>query len=192
MTELTLLHPGDPFPALTMALPAGRALHLPDDLAGRSGVVLSYRGSWCPYCNSQLSAFGRALDDLAAAGAWVVALPVDDEAATRDLIARHGLRFPAGHGAGAAAVAEVTGASINPGPPFLQPAGFVLDPGGRVILSVYSSGAIGRLVPGDVIGLLRHLRGHTPASPDEPHPNPAHLRTGLLSRPGSVTRERDT
>jgi hypothetical protein len=34
----------------------------------------------------------------------------------------------------------------------------VLDPRGRVVVSVYSSGAIGRLVPEDVIGLLRHDR----------------------------------
>jgi hypothetical protein len=40
----------------------------------------------------------------------------------------------------------------------------LLDPGGRVIVSVYSSGAIGRLVPQDVIGLAGYLREHTQAS----------------------------
>ena len=34
-----------------------------------------------------------------------------------------------------------------------QITGFVLDPGGRIIVSVYSSGAIGRLIPQDVTGL---------------------------------------
>jgi hypothetical protein len=33
-----------------------------------------------------------------------------------------------------------------------------------VIVSVYSSGAIGRLVPEDVIGLVGYLRGHAAAS----------------------------
>jgi hypothetical protein len=33
-----------------------------------------------------------------------------------------------------------------------------------VIVSVYSSGAIGRLVPEDVIGLVGHLREHAAAS----------------------------
>jgi hypothetical protein len=37
----------------------------------------------------------------------------------------------------------------------------VLDPNGQTILSVYSSGAIGRLVPDDMIGLIRYLRQHT-------------------------------
>jgi len=163
MTDKTLLHPHDPFPALTVCLPGGRALRLPDDLAGHFGVVLFYRGSWCPYCNAQLSAFQRALDGLAEMDMTVVALSVDDEATTVDLIARHGLRFPVGHSADAAAIAHATGAFVNPGPPYLQSTGFVLDPGGRVIVSVYSSGAIGRLVPQDVIGLVRYLREHSPA-----------------------------
>jgi hypothetical protein len=89
---------------------------------------------------------------------------VDDEATTVDLIARHGLRFPVGHSDDAAAIAHATGAFINPAPPYLQSTGFVLDPGGRVIVSVYSSGAIGRLVPQDVIGLAGYLREHAQAS----------------------------
>ena len=32
------------------------------------------------------------------------------------------------------------------------------------VVSVYSSGAIGRLVPEDVIGLVRYLREHSPAA----------------------------
>src|ERR1700757_799849 len=117
MTDTTLLHPGDPFPVLIVNLPVGRTVHLPGDLAGRFGVVLFYRGAWCPYCNAQLSAFQRALDGLAQVGASVVALSVDDEAATRDLIARHGLRFPVGHSADAVVVADATGAFVNPDPP---------------------------------------------------------------------------
>src|SRR6266700_1946756 len=96
MTQMTVLQPGDPFPSLTVALPGGRTLRLPDSLAGRFGVVLYYRGSWCPYCNAQLSAFQRSLDSLA----------------------------------------------------------------GLVIVSVYSSGAIGRLIPQDVAGLAGYLREH--------------------------------
>src|SRR3984893_5132185 len=113
MTQMTVLHPGDPFPSLTVALPGGRALRLPDALAGRFGVVLYYRGSWCPYCNAQLSAFQRSLDGLAAADTSVAALSVDGEASTLALIARHGLRFPAGHSADAAALAQATGFFVN-------------------------------------------------------------------------------
>ncbi|HMD26553.1 MAG TPA: peroxiredoxin family protein [Streptosporangiaceae bacterium] len=160
---MALLSPGDQFPALTVTLAAGGTLQLPDALAGHFGVILLYRGSWCPYCNAQLRAFQRAHDALAAVDARVVALSVDDEAATQAFIAKHGLQFPVGHSADPRAVAAATGAFVNDDPPYLQSAGFVLDLTGRVIVSVYSSGAIGRLVPDDVTGLVRYIREHATA-----------------------------
>jgi peroxiredoxin len=158
---MALLHPGDKFPALTVALPDGGSLQLPDAFEGHFGVVLFYRGSWCPYCNAQLRAFQRAKDALADAGARIVALSVDDEATTAALTAKHGLEFPVGHSADARLLAGATGAFINDDPLYVQSTGFVLNPDGQVVVSVYSSGAIGRLVPEDVIGLIRYLRAHT-------------------------------
>ena len=60
-------------------------------------------------------------------------------------------------------IAAATGAFVNPNPRFLQATGFVLDPAGRVIVSVYSRGAIGRLMPQDVLGLVRYHREHAAA-----------------------------
>ena len=160
---MALLSPGDQFPALTVTLAGGGTLQLPDALAGHFGVILLYRGSWCPYCNAQLRVFQRAHDALAAVDARVVALSVDDEATTQALIAKHGLQFPVGHSADARAVAAATGAFVNDDPLYLQSTGFVLDLTGRVIVSVYSSGAIGRLVPDDVTGLVRYIREHATA-----------------------------
>lgn len=155
-----LLHPGDAFPALTLSLPGDETLRLPDALAGGFGVVLFYRGSWCPYCNAQLRAFQRSLDKLAELDVKVVAVSVDDEATTKELVGKHGLTFPVGHSADAAAFAAVTGAFVHTDPTYLESTGFVLDPDGRVLVSVYSSGAIGRLVPEDVAGLIRYVREH--------------------------------
>jgi peroxiredoxin len=160
---MPLLSPGDSFPALTLTPPGGPALTLPDALAGEFGVVLFFRGAWCPYCNAQLRAFQRACDSLEHTGIKVVALSVDNEPTTAELIAKHGLTFPVGHSADAAAVAGLTGAFVNPDPVFLQSTGFVLSPAGKVVVSVYSSGAIGRLVPEDVIGLVRYMRDHAAA-----------------------------
>jgi peroxiredoxin len=161
---MPLLEPGASFPPLIVALPGGATFELPDALAGSYGVVLFFRGSWCPYCNAQLRAFERAREALAAVGASVVALSVDDEATTKALVEKHRLQFPVGHSADAVAIAEATGAFVNPEPKFLQSTGFVLDPQGQVLVSVYSSGAIGRLVPEDVVGLVRYLRDHAAAS----------------------------
>jgi peroxiredoxin len=155
---MALLNPGDRFPDLAVTQVGGDVIELPGALAGSFGVVLFYRGSWCPYCNAQLRAFQRESEGLAQVGARVVALSVDDEATTKELITKRGLTFPVGYGADARAVAEATGAFVNDDPTFLQSTGFVLDPDGNVVISVYSSGAIGRLVPEDAVGLIRYLR----------------------------------
>jgi peroxiredoxin len=158
------LNPGDPFPKLTINVPGGQTLTIPDAFGGDFAVVLFYRGSWCPYCNAQLRAFQRSGQALADAGIRVIALSVDDEQTTAELAAKHGLAFPVGYGADARAVAALTGAFVNPDPVFLQSTGFVLDPAGNVVVSVYSNGAIGRLAPEDVIGLVGYLREHSPAA----------------------------
>jgi peroxiredoxin len=154
---MPLLSPGDPFPTLELTQPGGQTLTLPDAFAGSFGVVLFYRGSWCPYCNAQLRAFQRAGERLTETGTKVTALSTDDEATTAELIAKLGLTFPIGHSADASAISAATGAFVNPEPAYLESTGFVLDPTGNVLVSVYSSGAIGRLVPEDVIGLVRYL-----------------------------------
>jgi peroxiredoxin len=163
-TDMTLLHPGDRFPTIIVPLTGGGTLVLPDALAGRFGVVLFYRGAWCPYCNAQLRAFQRASLNLADVGAKIVALSVDSEDTTNELVATLGVTFPVGHSTDARTVAHATGAFVNDDPTYLQSTGFVLDPDGNVVISVYSSGAIGRLVPEDVVGLIRYLRQDLAAS----------------------------
>jgi peroxiredoxin len=161
---MPLLSPGDAFPSLTLPRVGGGSLTLPDDLEGRYGIVLFYRGSWCSYCDAQLRAFQRAADRLAEVRAALVALSVDDENTTAELVAKHGLTFPLGHSANAKALSAATGAFVDPAGGYIQSTGFVLDPSGKVIVSVYSSGAIGRLVPEDVVGLIRYQRDHVPTT----------------------------
>lgn len=139
---------------------SGGVISLPDDLAGSYGVILFYRGSWCPYCNAQLASFGRAYEALEEAGIKVIALSVDDETTSAALVAKHRLPFPVGHSADAAEFAAATGAFMNHEPPYVQSTGFVLAPDGTVLTAVYSSGAIGRLVVDDVLGFVRYVNSH--------------------------------
>jgi len=149
---------GDLFPDIDIdTIGAGR-IALPAHLRGHYGVVLFYRGSWCPYCNAQLAAFVRAAEQLAQLDLRVVALSVDDEATSRTTAEKRRITFPLGYGADATALAELTGAYVNAQPVYLQSTGFVLDPDGRVITAVYSSNAIGRLMPDDVVGFIKHMQ----------------------------------
>jgi peroxiredoxin len=164
MNATTPLTPGDMLPALSLAVADGAPLALPDALAGHYAVVLVFRGSWCPYCNAQLRAFERARDRLERENVRIVAVSADDQSSTRALVEKHRLSFPVGHSADVEHLRTVLGAFADPDGNYLQSTGFVLDPTGRVVVSVYSSGAIGRLTPDDVIGLVRYLAADTSAA----------------------------
>ena len=156
----SFLRNGDPFPAITVDAVGGGTIVVPDYLSGSYGVVLLYRGAWCPYCNAQLAAFSRAQDTLAALGVNVVAISADDAATSAATVEKYGIRFPVGHTANVDRIAAATGAYTSSEPTYFQSTGFVLDPGGRVIVAVYSSDAIGRLLPDDVAGFVRYVKSH--------------------------------
>ena len=155
---MTVLHNGDTFPALEIPAVGGGTVSLPHDLAGSFGVVLVYRGSWCPYCNAQLAGFSRAAATFTELGIRVVALSVDDEATATAFAAKHHIGFPIGYSADPDKVAALTGAYTNDDPHYLQSTGFVLVPDSTVITAVYSSGAIGRPVADDVAGMIRYVK----------------------------------
>lgn len=168
-----MLQNGDLFPSLTFARAGGGDIHLPGDLAGGFGVILIYRGSWSRACNDQLYAFSRAADKFAEEGIKVVSVSVDDRETAETLIESHKLAFPVAYAADARAVSAVTGAFVNDDAAFLEAAGFVINPDGRIATAIYTNGessedrivtvsysarAVGRLMPGDVLGLVRRLR----------------------------------
>jgi peroxiredoxin len=153
-----MLQNGDIFPSLTFVRTGGGEIHLPGDLAGGFGVILFHRGSWCPYCNAQLAAFARAAAEFVGENIKVVSVSVDDREKSEALVEKHKLGFPVAYGADARAVSAATGAFVNDDPVCLQATGFVLSPEGRIVTAVYSTRAIGRLLPEDVLGLVRYLK----------------------------------
>jgi peroxiredoxin len=157
---MTALQNNQVFPHLEIPAVGGGMINLPHDLEGSYSVVLIYRGNWCPFCNDQMAAFVNASEELEKEGIKVVAFSVDNEAATKEFIAKHHIPFKVGHSANPETVAAATGAytNVNAVGPFLETTGFVLGPNGAVITAVYSSLAIGRLVPSDVIRLVSFLK----------------------------------
>ncbi len=155
---MPLLNNGDAFPKLTVPAVGGGEIALPDVFAGAWGVVIVYRGAWCPFCNAQLAGFAAEKGALDGLGVRVVALSVDDEATSAATAAKNHLLFPVGHSANADAVRAATGAFVNPTPHYLQPAGFVLGPDGTVKAAVYATSAIGRMLAKDVVGFVGYLK----------------------------------
>jgi peroxiredoxin len=153
----TQLQNGDRFPDLSIRTIGGGEMVLPRDVEGSYSVILFYRGAWCPYCKSQLAAFARAHSTLRSIGIEVVAISVDGEAVSAELVERMRLNFPVGFGVRADEISAATGAYVADGATYLQSTGFVLDKTGRILTAVYSSGAIGRLVPEDVAGFVRYI-----------------------------------
>jgi len=159
-----MLQNGEVFPSLSFARVGGGALRLPEDLVGETSVILFHRGAWCPYCNAQLAAYARAADEFAREGIKVVSISADDRETSEAFVEKHEIKFPVGYGADARAVALVTGAYVNESPLCIQATGFILDGEGRILTSVYSSRAIGRLMPDDVLNFIRYLKSKAPAS----------------------------
>jgi len=93
-----------------------------------------------------------------AEGIRVVSVSVGDRDKSEALVDKHQLGFPVAYGADARAVSAITGAFVNDNPVCLQATGFVLNPEGRIVTAVYSTRAIGRLTPDDVLNFVRHLR----------------------------------
>lgn len=168
-----MLRSGDLFPPLTFACAGGGEISLPGDLSGGFGVILFYRGAWSSACNLQLATFSRAASELASEGIKVVSVSVDGRETAEGLVGELNLPFPVAYGVDAREVSAVTGAPINEDPVFLEASGFVLNPAGRIETIIYSSsdhsedrivttiesaGPIGRLMPDDVLRLVRHLK----------------------------------
>lgn len=155
------LENGETFPEIELQRLGGGTVRLPADLADHYGVILIYRGQWCPFCNEQIGAFAQAFDTVSKAGIKVVAFSADGEADAAAMAKKHSVPFALGHSADVKAIIEATGAydSVHPKQgQFLESTGFILDPNGSVVTAVYSSRAIGRLVPNDVVRVVAFMR----------------------------------
>lgn len=73
--ERDALKPGDPAPDFTLPDATGKPVSLAARLREQGPVVLKfYRGGWCPYCNLELRAWQRAMPELQALGAQLIAI----------------------------------------------------------------------------------------------------------------------
>ena len=104
--------------------------------------------------------FQGKIEQLSEIGTQVVALSVDSEEDAQKMVERHTLTYPVLYGLDAREMVSTIGASINEEPLYLHATGFLLRSDGTIVLGVYSSGAIGRLVADDTTGLTKHYQKH--------------------------------
>lgn len=74
------------------------------------------------------------------------------------MVDRHKLTYPVLYGLNARETMATIGGYINEEPLYLHPSGFILRPDGTIVLLAQSSGAIGRLVANDTIGLIQYYQ----------------------------------
>ncbi len=87
-----------------------------------------------------------------------MALSVDSEEDAQKMVDRHELTYPVLYGLDAQETMATIGGYVNDEPLYLHPSGFVLRPDATIVLLVQSSGAIGRLVATDTIGLVQYYQ----------------------------------
>ena len=158
---------------------SGNPVMLSDRLRDGPVVLIFYRGGWCPYCNIQLRAYQRALDEIAALGGQLLAISPqlpDGSLSTAelnklsfDVLSDLGNRVAKAFGlvyelpeqlrevmrANGKALSELNGDDSWELP---LPATYVIAPNRRVVLAAIELDYRERLAPEDVIAALRSLR----------------------------------
>jgi peroxiredoxin len=85
---------GDTLPLFRIADAASKGEHdLAKLLANGPVVITFYRGSWCPYCVTELSTVQKHLEDITSAGATVLAISPEKPSETADLVEQKELGF---------------------------------------------------------------------------------------------------
>ena len=93
-------------------------------------------------------------------GVVFAALSADDQVNALTTVRRHGLTYPVGYDTDPRTTAEVLRSYPSPSEDYLESGSFVLNSAGEIAVAVYSSFAIGRLLPDDVLGLVRKMIAH--------------------------------
>ena len=75
--NISALRAGDPAPAFTVRTVENEPYHFEPKKLERPTILISFRGGWCPYCNTHLSELRHAIPELKASGFDVLFLSND-------------------------------------------------------------------------------------------------------------------
>ena len=172
------LKAGDMFPGPTLSDQLGRPTELAQLLADGPMVVTFYRGGWCPYCNLELRAYQKALTEIQALGARLVAVTPetpdnalstaekndlaftvlsDDQGCLADAL---GIRFELSEAVKAYFIKAGHDLPARNGDDtwsLPMPATYVVEKGGRIALASVDPDYRKRLEPSEAIATLKAL-----------------------------------
>ncbi len=84
---------GSTVPSAEVLNQSGQSIDLKSVLKGKSSVVIFYRGSWCPYCNTHLSELASIEDTLKAKGYQIIAISPDSPEALKGTTEKNSLGY---------------------------------------------------------------------------------------------------
>lgn len=123
-------------PDFTLPDQDGQPVSLSSLYADGPVLLVFFRGSWCPFCVSELRGLSRSYDDLQAAGVRVVAVSVDPPRHSRQAVERLELRFPILSDGEKSVIREYGVVHRGGGPDsedIAIPAHFLIDRQGRIV-----------------------------------------------------------
>ncbi|TFE26707.1 redoxin domain-containing protein [Cohnella luojiensis] len=83
----------DKAPDFTLEDATGKPVTLSEELAKGPVIIVFYRGEWCPYCNLQLKAYERIMNEIKAAGAQLIAISPQTPDHSLSMKEKHELSF---------------------------------------------------------------------------------------------------
>lgn len=92
-TTVLQLKEGDKAPAFSLINALGKTIKLEDFLKKGKVVLVFYRGTWCPYCNLQLSQYQSILQEIKENGASLLAISPQNPDASLSLKEKNELQF---------------------------------------------------------------------------------------------------
>ena len=151
---------GDPFPEIELFLANEDKLTIPDQFTDAWSVIIIYRGNWCVHCRRQLADYQKHLDEFRKRKIHLVAASAETLEKARETRNMLELTFPVAYGLVPREISILTGAYYNREKQYLHACAFIISPGARVALALYSSGAVGRLTAQEAIEYIDHAMKH--------------------------------
>jgi peroxiredoxin len=134
-----MLKSGDQFPQLTLHLVGGETVRIPGDVPTPYAVLLFYRGNWCRHSMRQLAAFEGMKVELEHLGVTIYGASVDTLEQAQQTV-RRGLTFPVAYGLTKEETARFGAWWVENRGGYIFPAEFLMERGGEVFGSLYTSG----------------------------------------------------